>query len=123
MGEYGAFYGTIGFQLEQIIAGLEAHSYAIVPEYFYREWKRFADFRDERESSYFGTDSNEHWISIAKFESEGHTWSVTTAKCPHPSNLQEFSWRYIVKIMKDGAVVSRPKTRFEDYLHYVNHAK
>lgn len=120
MGEYGAFYGTIGFQLEQIIEGLKNHSYAIVPEPFYRSWTRLADFREEKESSYYGTDFNEHKIDIAKFESEGSVWLVTTAKCAHANNPREISWRYIVKITKDGIIVSRPKIRFEDYLQYLS---
>ena len=120
MGEYGAFYGTIGFQLEQIIGGLSRHSYAIVPESFYRGWKRLSSFKEEKESSYYGTDFAEHVVTTANFDDEDHHWSVTTAKCPHYSNPKDYSWRYIIKIVKDGETLSRPKTRFEDYLQYIS---
>ena len=119
MGEYGAFYGTIGFQLTQLAEGLKGHSYAIVPESFYRGWKRLGSFKEEKDGSYYGTDYNEHQVTTAKFEDEGHTWLVTTAICAHPSDPKEFCWRYIVKITKNGEVVSRPRTRFEDYLQYI----
>ena len=119
MGEYGAFYGTIGFQLTQLAEGLKEHSYAIVPESFYRAWKRLSSFRGEKEGSYYGTDFNEHAVVTAKFEDEGEIWAVTTAICPHPSDPKEFCWRYIVKITKNNTAISRPRTRFEDYLRYI----
>lgn len=120
MSEYAAFYGTIGEQLTFVSEGQKQHSYAMVPESIYRGWKRLNSFVEEKGGSYYGTDMAEHQTDTAHFKDEEHTWSVTTAKCPHPSDpTKEFCWRYIIKITHNGNILSRSRVRFEDYLHSI----
>ena len=119
-GEFAAFYGSIAFQLTHIAEGQRLHSYAIIPEAIYEDWKRLQDFDNEMVVSYPGKDKKMHEQTVTRFTDHEHSWTVTTVKCPHPSNPHDVSWRLILSIERDNEIMSSSKMSADDYWAYIS---
>ena len=119
MGKYEVYFDTIGFMLDKIAQGQHEHSFAIIPELAYRDWKELVGFNGEMSELITGTDGVEREFLTASLTDEGHDWRITTTTCRHPNPRMGDDWRFILQIKKDGEEYSHSQMSTEDFLAYV----
>ncbi|MCQ2571250.1 MAG: hypothetical protein MJ154_03315 [Candidatus Saccharibacteria bacterium] len=106
---------TITETLEELIAGMEGHSYVLITESSYEAWKMMSSFRCEaiamdRANKFF----KKKRISIeAIFQDDDYRWVVNLVETKHPH--ASGPWLFITSILRDGQVVAEPKIDFETY--------
>ena len=113
-GKYELYYDTIGSMLKQIAEGQGKHSFAIIPEAIYADWKRLADFQSEEEHDIADKDNTRKY-STAHFADAEHSWQVITTKCKHPDPAMGNDWRFIKCIIMDDSEISHSQMSIEDF--------
>lgn len=120
-GVYEVYHDTIGAMLTQLAEGQREHSFGLIPQFIYDDWKKRSDFQGEESHREIGEDGVEREFLTAKFKDSGHQWTIVTTRCKHPDfRMNREGWCFIVVIIKDDKELSRSQMSIEGYTEYIN---